>query len=153
HPLSDEIAGRQGSGSWIKGGLDAAAPSVPENHNVLHLQALNGKFESRRGRMVLSVRLIGRNEICDIANDKQFARAAIEDGFRCRARIAAGNDHCFRRLSVFRESAIAVAFGGIPTLHELAIAGEESWGEGVHVLPINLKIPRRNNSVAQGEGF
>src|SRR5690606_29696326 len=114
-------------------GLDAAAATMAHDDYVLHPEALHRKFESGGCRVELAIRFIGWNEVGDVAQHEQLARAGVEHGFRGRARIAAGDDHCFRCLPLSRQRAVVLAFGDVTACDELVIAGEEMWRqEGRH---------------------
>ncbi|MNJ79702.1 hypothetical protein D3C77_778030 [compost metagenome] len=74
--------------------------------------------------MEFAIRLIGWNKVCNIAQDKDFARRCIEDGFRSGARIATRDDQSLRRLAFFRECPITRCFLREVLAHKGTITGE-----------------------------
>ena len=97
------------------------------------LEAPHRELERGGGGGAGAVRLAGRHEVGDVADDEHRARPRVEDGLRGRARIAAGDDHDLRRLAVLGERAVAGALGRVAAAPEGAVAVEQRSGEVGHV--------------------
>jgi hypothetical protein len=67
------------SGSAV--GLRAAA--MPEHHDILDPQALDREFKRRQGGVIVSVRLVGRYQVGDVADNENLARQRVEGPLRC----------------------------------------------------------------------
>jgi hypothetical protein len=130
-PLADEVAGRERL-DVVGEGLDAAAAGVAEDHDVLHAQRLHGEFERRRGAVIFAAGLIGRDEIGDVADDEELARARVEDDLRRDPRVAAADDHDLGRLALGL-SLEARPLARKALVEEGAVAGDQSFGE--HAAP------------------
>ena len=116
HPLADEVTRRQGFRRRVQCCANTAAAPVTEHDDVPDLEALHGELERGRGAVVGAVRLIGRHQVGDIADDENLARRGIENGFRRRPGIAAGDDHDLWRLPVLGERAVTAVFPDIPAV-------------------------------------
>lgn len=64
---------------------------------------MKGKLKRRRRRVVLKIRIIGRNEIGKIEKEKDLERWGIEDGLRRREGIEEGKKKSLRRLKFLRK--------------------------------------------------
>src|SRR5690606_24702652 len=71
-------------------------------------------------------------QIGDVADDKQFARACVEDRLWRRTGIATGDDHDLRRLAPPRQFAVAAGFAGKSPGNEVAVSGQQSFRQMVH---------------------
>eukprot|EP00611_Tribonema_gayanum_P004131 TRINITY_DN13325_c0_g1_i1.p2 TRINITY_DN13325_c0_g1~~TRINITY_DN13325_c0_g1_i1.p2 ORF type:complete len:147 (+),score=21.71 TRINITY_DN13325_c0_g1_i1:436-876(+) len=60
-------------------GPDAAAFRMAHDDDVVDAQILHREFQRRAGAVVMHVRLIGRDQIGDVAGDEQVARTRIQD--------------------------------------------------------------------------
>ena len=135
HPLADEVARRQGLRLRMQRCANAAAAPVTEHDDVPNPQALHGELQSGRGTLVSTVRLIGRHQVGDIADDEELTWQRIENRFGRRPGIAAGDDHDLGRLPVLRERAVTSLLPGIAVILERAIAIQEESREVGHRSP------------------
>ena len=74
-----------------------------------HLEREHGKLDGRAGAVIFALRLVGRHEIGDIAQDEQRARLGIEDRGDIDAGVATGDHHGRRRLAELGELKVAAA--------------------------------------------
>ena len=141
HPLADEVARGERLRLRMQGGPNAAAAPVAEHHDVPDLEALHRELERGGGGLVATVRIVGRDQVGDVADDEDLARRGVEDGLRRRPRIAAGNDHDLGRLPVLGERTVARALGLVSVVPEGAVAVEKrareiarasTWGSDRH---------------------
>src|SRR5262249_31676980 len=84
------------------------------------------EFERGGDAMRVSVRLVRRHDIGDVAYDKQFAWARIENDFRRDTRVATADHQHFRRLPGFGQLAVAILFVAQAAVDKLAIAFDQA---------------------------
>jgi hypothetical protein len=70
-------------------------------------------FDRRAGAVIFAFRLVGRNEIGDVAHDEQRAGVGVEDRRHIDARVAAGDHHGLGRLAERGELEIAALVGRV----------------------------------------
>lgn len=85
---------------------------MTDHHDVRHMERGDGVFDGRRGAVPVSVGLIGRDEVCDVAVDEELARVRFEDGGYVHPAVAAGDDHAARALAFFGKTAVPRAVVG-----------------------------------------
>jgi hypothetical protein len=107
-------------------GLHPAAARVAEHDDMLHLERSNAELERRGNAVRLSIGLVGRHDVGDVAHDEELARARVENDLRRHAGIAAADHHHFWRLPGFPELAIAVLLAAQAAVEESAIALDET---------------------------
>ena len=82
--------------------MNVAAVSVPQNQDIFYLQVLDGVFNGGGGSVAVGkIAVISRNQVGNIANDKDVAGAGIQNNGRINAGIAARNDERMRCLPFF----------------------------------------------------
>ena len=82
--------------------MNAAAVSVPQNQDIFYLQVLDGVFNGGGGSVAVGkIAVISRNQVGNIANDKDVAGTGIQNNGRINAGIAACNDERMRCLPFF----------------------------------------------------
>ena len=94
--------------------------------------ALTAIFDAGRGAVLAGVRLEGRHEVGDVAQDEQFARAGIEDGLGRGAAVAAADDHGGGRLAAAGQLLVALGLAGVAAGHEVPVAVEQVLRKAVH---------------------
>src|SRR5690348_536371 len=80
HPMADEISRRQWR-SLLHESANAAALGMTEYDNMFHLERLYRELQCGGDRSLGAVRRIGRNQVADVAHDKQFTGPCIENDF------------------------------------------------------------------------
>ena len=121
--------GASGSARLLGEGGHAAALRVSEHDDVPHLERHDGVFERRRRAVIVVVRLVGRDQIRDVAQHEQFPGAGVEDGLRRDPRIAAADDHRPRALTFFGEFAKPLVLAWEAAGQESLIALDEMAGK------------------------
>ncbi len=77
----------------------AAAEAVAHHHQLLDLELGDGELQRRRDAVIIVVRLEGRDEVGDIADDEHLARPRVEDLGRVDPAVGAGDHHHPRALA------------------------------------------------------
>ena len=72
---------------------------MPKHNQMRDLERRDRVFNRRRGAVMLSVRLVGRDEVGDIAVNKKFALIRAKDRGDMHPAVTAGNNHRPRMLS------------------------------------------------------
>ncbi len=135
-PVVDETAALA-----VDGRRYAAASVVADDHDVLHLQDVDGELQD--GQVVGILR---RREIGDVAVDEQLAGIEIDDLVRRHAAVGAADPEIFGRLLAF-EAAKEVAVLGDLALCPLAIVGFEIVEHG---LLLSGRLPARQGPRPRG---
>ena len=97
-------------------GLAAAAHAVAHDHDLLHLEHLDGELECGRDAVVARRCLEGRHQRRDVAHDEGLAGGHVEDLRWIDAAVGAGDDHHLWLLAGAR------GFPAIAVLHPAARA-------------------------------
>ncbi len=71
---------------------NAAAPFVTHHHDFGNAELGHRKFQCRRDAVTSAIGFVGRDEIGNVPNDKDFTGVGVEDHRRVGAAIAAGDD-------------------------------------------------------------
>ena len=106
---------------------DAAAAPVAEHDDVPDLEALHREFQRGGGAVTGAVRLVGRYQVGDVADNEDLARCGVEDGFRRRAGIAAGDHHDLGLLPLLGKRAVARMLPRIAVALERAVAIQQCF--------------------------
>ena len=96
-----ELAGKRGSA--------ATAQAVAHDHNLADFELRDGELKRRRNAVIAAVRLIGRRQSGDVADDEHLAGPGVEDVRGIDPAVGAGQDHDLRALP-FGELRPALAF-------------------------------------------
>ncbi len=79
---------------------------MAQHHDLCHVQRDHGVFDGRRGAVAPAARLIGRDEVGDVAVDEELALLRPEDRGHMHPAVAARDDHRARSLTVGGEAAV-----------------------------------------------
>jgi hypothetical protein len=89
HPGPNEVAidaaGQQGPYT--------AALRMPEDNNLLDAKAAHAEFQRCTGAVMNGIRLIGRNQIGDVADNKKITRGRGENHLRIEPAVTATDNH------------------------------------------------------------
>jgi hypothetical protein len=99
---------------------------MAEHDDVLHVERGDAEFERGRNAVSMTVGGVGRHDVGDVAHHEQLARASVKNDFRQDTRVATADHHGFRRLSGFRQFAIAILLAAQTAVEKGAISFDKA---------------------------
>ena len=123
---------------------------VTKHDDMLYLERGYAELQRRGNAVRMPVGRVRRHDIRHVAHHENLARARVEDGLRRDARVAAADDHDFRRLADFRELAIAVLLAAQAAVEKGVITFDQAFGNGMRMLLVGTCYTSRR---PLGDGF
>ena len=131
-PVIDETASLP-----VDGRAHPAAAVVPDDHDVLHLDHIDGELQHRQ-----VVGVLRRCEVGDVAMDEQLTGVEIDDLVGRHATVGTPDPQVFRRLLTF-ETAEKIRISRNLALRPRAVLRLQVIQ---HARPLSLKLRRRKAS-------
>ena len=134
HPGGDEVGADVGRP--VQHGVDPAAVGMAHDDDAAHVQHLDPELQRRRHPVQQAVRLVGRDQIGDVAYYEQLAGRRVEDQGRIGAAVGTGDDQGVRLLAQLGQGFVLGTGGGPVLGAEPAVSGGEFVVDVAHDSPV-----------------